>query len=178
MSQPNPSTIRKMKLDSTENMDEQSDLASTCLKLFGFWQPKRIERVNYTAVTCYFRASYKTGWHPPYAQKQITILTMFQHVCFSFGLRAVARIQHFQGGLHFKHYLHTIGKFRVIPWSKIKTVRTFVSFTERFTGSFQWVPGLQKKITHITPLFQSQVLVFHLIVQELIMIPSAFFATT
>ena len=27
--------------------------------------------------------------------------------------RAIVWIQHFQGGLHFKHYLHTIGKFRV-----------------------------------------------------------------
>ena len=115
---------------------------------------------------CYllFPCQLQAWLAPPYSQKQITILTMFQHVCFSFGLRAIVWIQHFQGGLHSKHYLHTIGKFRVIPWSKIKTVRTFVSFTEMFTGSFRWVAGLQKKIAHITPLFQSQVLVFQLIV--------------
>ena len=89
MSQPNPSTNRKMKLDSTENMDEQSDLASTCLKLFGFGNQRGLRQsitrllpvISVPATSLYSLA-------PPYSQKQITILTMFQHVCFSFGLRA------------------------------------------------------------------------------------------
>ena len=166
MSQPNPSTIRNLEIWYNGKYGWVVRPCLYLLETFWFWQPRGLRRESITRLlpVISLPATSLVGT-PIFTKTNNNSYNVSTCLFFLWSeSRAIVWIQHFQGGLHFKHYLHTIGKFRVIPWSKIKTVRTFVSFTERFTGSFQWVPGLQKKITHITPLFQSQVLVFQLIV--------------
>ena len=109
-----------------EKWESSQTLFQLCLKPFRFGNHcSGLSQLH----GCYllFPCQLQLGWHPPYAQKQITILTMFQHVCFFFGLRV--RIQHFHGGrLHSKHYINTLGK---ILRSKIKTRDLFdISFDE------------------------------------------------